>query len=675
MQADLIVKTLVAEVVAEDDATGETPVVQDSPPETESEDTIDRHQLEESASEPEADGDTDDIDATPADHASELEADDDTDETDATPADDAESEPEADESGEAPEDDTSELEADDTEADDTEADDTEADDTEEDDAIDEAGEEDIPPEPEEDDVEADVEAEDVEEYVEEYVEEDDLVDTEPEFDDDDTVDRIPVVRDTPAEVPRQFTPPTPPTPPKPRSWGRNVTLGVVFLAVLATPVASVAYMADTQQWDAPAAASTVAPGVFATPEPPTLEPPVTQDAPPDPSAQCLANVLQSVHAANGQFTGQVRSVNTGAVLWSRNAGKPQMPASNQKVLTALALVDALGPDALDTTFKTSVVSTAPDKIILVGGGDPYLASSRSRAKVNQPTTLADLATITAEALLAADQKTVSLGFDESLFKGPSWNPLWEGRYDAEVSPISALWTDQGHTKNPNGIGSKTPALDAARLFAKQLGSRGVTVSSVATKGSSAPADAPVLASIESLPLRKIASQALLYSENSTTEVLFRHISAASGKGSFVDSAQAMTDWLKRIKVDAPGLRVADGCGLSRKNAIPASVLAGAIAWAGATDGPAREVLTLMPVAGVSGSLQKRFAIAGTGPGRGWVRAKTGTLNDVSSLSGYTVTRKGQVLAFSFLVNDGAVGYWARITWLDQMAAKLTTTSC
>jgi len=454
-----------------------------------------------------------------------------------------------------------------------------------------------------------------------------------------------------------------------------VTLGVVFLAVLATPVASVAYLADTQQWDAPAAASTVPPGVFAIPEPPTPPPTVTPEPPPDPSTQCLANVLRSVPAANNQFTGQMRSVTTGEVLWSRNAGKPQMPASNQKVLTALALVDALGPDALDTTFKTTVVATAPDKIILVGGGDPYLASARSRAKLNQAT-LADLADATAEALLAAGQKTVSLGFNESFFKGPSWNPLWEGRYDAEVSPISALWTDQGKTKHPNGgIGSKTPALDAARLFAKQLGARGVTVKSVAGKGSSVPDDATLVAAVESLPLRKIISQALLFSENSTTEVMFRHISAASGKGSFVDSAQAMTDWLKRIKADAPGLRVADGCGLSRKNAIPASVLAGAIAWAGASDGPAREVLTMMPVAGVSGSLQKRFAIAGTGPGRGWVRAKTGTLNDVSALSGYTVTRKGQVLAFSFLVNDGPIGYWTRITWLDQMAAKLTTTTC
>ena len=66
-----------------------------------------------------------------------------------------------------------------------------------------------------------------------------------------------------------------------------------------------------------------------------------------------------------------------------------------------------------------------------------------------------------------------------------------------------------------------------------------------------------------------------------------------------------------------------------------------------------EFLSQLAIGGVDGTIESRFQKA---PARGRVRAKTGTLNDVSALSGYVFNATGQrVIAFSILVNQAA-GY-------------------
>ena len=57
-------------------------------------------------------------------------------------------------------------------------------------------------------------------------------------------------------------------------------------------------------------------------------------------------------------------------------------------------------------------------------------------------------------------------------------------------------------------------------------------------------------------------------------------------------------------------------------------------------------------------------------GRGYVRAKTGTLLKVSSLSGVTTTEDGRLLVYSFVVND-LTDLTAAKDMLDRSAAALT----
>jgi len=465
-------------------------------------------------------------------------------------------------------------------------------------------------------------------------------------------------------------------PKKPRTLARNLVLIGGFVVVLALPVAITGGMAMTQEWMVPAASSTVAPSVFA----PAGTPPPAIPAVADPAPQCLADALATVKTQSGVLTGQVRSVASDSVLWGRQADQPQQPASNEKLLTALALVDALGPGALQTTYQTTVVAASPSRIILVGGGDPYLASSSKTARIGQPATLADLAKSTAKALLDAGHNSVSLGFDSSAFTGPSWNPNWHADDNVDVTDVSALWVDEGRTPASGGtapsVGTKTPAADAAAIFAAQLKKQGVTVTAVDTRSSTSPQGATVVASINSLPLGAIIGHALQVSDNSAMEVLLRHLAITAGKpATFKDGAAAVVSWLKGLGLDAPGLRIDDGCGLARSNEVPAATLAGAVAWAGASDGPARAVLTMLPVAAVSGSLSMRFQAPAAAGGRGWVHAKTGTLNFVSTLTGYTVTTDGQVLAFTFMIGNSPLATNDRTAWLDKLAATLTTARC
>ena len=97
------------------------------------------------------------------------------------------------------------------------------------------------------------------------------------------------------------------------------------------------------------------------------------------SAAALADRIRGVKVEDsGGYSGEVRDMRTGAVVFSHRAGSGAIPASTTKLVTAAAALDLLGAEH---RFTTSVVSGGRGKIILVGGGDPYLlekAAPRSR---------------------------------------------------------------------------------------------------------------------------------------------------------------------------------------------------------------------------------------------------------------------------------------------------------
>jgi D-alanyl-D-alanine carboxypeptidase/D-alanyl-D-alanine-endopeptidase (penicillin-binding protein 4) len=177
-------------------------------------------------------------------------------------------------------------------------------------------------------------------------------------------------------------------------------------------------------------------------------------------------------------------------------------------------------------------------------------------------------------------------------------------------------------------------------------------------------------------LERIVEQMLMASDNDAAEVLFRHIALAAGRpGSAIEAGKAMRAELTRLGVWIDGTRIVDGSGLARQNRVPAATLVRLLRVSADDQGAKlRAVVTGLPVAGVEGTLRRRFGDDASLSGRGVVRGKTGTLRQVQSLAGVMRTRDGSLLAYAFLINSPKNVFNARV-WLDRVTAAISTCGC
>jgi D-alanyl-D-alanine carboxypeptidase/D-alanyl-D-alanine-endopeptidase (penicillin-binding protein 4) len=355
-----------------------------------------------------------------------------------------------------------------------------------------------------------------------------------------------------------------------------------------------------------------------------------------------------------------------------------LPASTTKLLTSTAALAALGPD---TRFTTRVVAgRTPREVVLVGGGDPYLASKPLTPEEELTTyperaDVVTLARATARAL--AGRKRVRVVFDDSLFTGPTDNPKWRADYvpDDIVTPITALWVDRG--ASPTGFGrSDDPSFTAAATFAGALRQAGVKVVGEPTRGIAAP-DAATLASVESAPVAQLVERLLEVSDNEAAEVLAHHVGlAVSGEGSFTGGAAGVLSTLQSLGIETGADVVYDGSGLSRHNRLSPATMLQVLQVAARPDQPdLRALITGLPVAGFSGSLADRFAAADE-VALGDVRAKTGTLSGVSSLAGLVTGRDGTQMVFVLAVDKTGGARESDVeAALDDLAADLAACRC
>ena len=365
---------------------------------------------------------------------------------------------------------------------------------------------------------------------------------------------------------------------------------------------------------------------------------------------------------------------TGATLFRQ--GSPRFtPASTLKLATTVASLQSLGPM---TTFKTTVVrGQRPNEIILVGGGDPYLASTSKADQAAYPIggNLADLAKRTAQAPGLAGSGPIKVRVDDSLFSGPSISADWRPNYvpDSVVSPINSLWVDQARV----GFGfARDPALQAGQEFKAQLVRAGVQVEGPIRRSKAAPS-AVELASVHSAPLGEIVEEVLGISDNQAAEVLARHVGLkVANDPSFRGGATAVQQVLAGAGVNTTGNVTFDGSGLSRANRLTADSLAQTLRLATAPGQPGlRASATGLPVAGFTGSLQWRFG-AGPSDALGRVRAKTGTLTGVHGLAGLVTTSDNAQMIFVLVADRVAPdkGGLAQMQ-LDKIAGALGACTC
>lgn len=409
---------------------------------------------------------------------------------------------------------------------------------------------------------------------------------------------------------------------------------------------------------------------------PNLKPPSAEANAPTPQGVQSTLSGPAGNPALGTLTGSVIDAATGNVLWEKNPTTPLTPASTTKLLTAAA---ALLKIPHGQQFGTKVVA-GPEagSVIIVGGGDATLNSLPAGRNSVFPGSarLDDLV-----AQVKAKGPVSQVYFDRSRYTADGLAPgvLPGDVQEGYVSPAAPLMLDgarQDPTKDRSPR-SSDPAKSAATEFAKRVGAP------VAAKPEvTAPADAQVLGEVKSAPLTELVDQFLQASDNVLADVIAREVAKAAGEEpSLAGVRRATLKVLSEHGFDVTGAELFDGSGMSTNNKVPARLFAQVLSVA-AGDGKdprtakLRPMLGGLPVAGGSGTLAGRFAEGQPAAGgRGYVRAKTGTLPlaRINSLAGVVLDADGRLLVFALMTSESDT--LAARPALDTVAAALRTCGC
>jgi len=416
------------------------------------------------------------------------------------------------------------------------------------------------------------------------------------------------------------------------------------------------------------------------------------------------------------------------VVFARAPDQAMVPASNMKILTALAVLDAFGPTH---RFTTEVLADrAPDaegrvgQLVLRGGGDPVM---------NTEDWLRLASELRRTGLRGVEGDLV---VDDSAFDQEYWHPSW-GRVSARAyhAPVGALTANYGAyfvTVQPGrragdpvrveidppvsylrlsnlavtgaanarrslvvdrlsregeservrvtGVvraGDEAdsfprsvldPALYAGAVARLQLEGQGIPIGGRVRRGD-ASGPRHTLLRFEGRPLAEVVTLFMKYSNNGIAESLVKSLGAhASGQpGSWETGLAELRRRLEEARLPVTGLVLADGSGLSTDDRATPRLLVEALRHGRRSFDFGPELMASLPIAGRDGTLERR-----AGQAAGEVRAKTGLLSDagVTALSGYARQPDGELLVFAIVVNGFRRGSQVAMDAVDGWVTEL-----
>lgn len=439
----------------------------------------------------------------------------------------------------------------------------------------------------------------------------------------------------------------------------------------------------------------------------------------------LDSALASRALKGARIAALVVSQDDGRVLYRRDAQRMLVPASNQKILTSLAVFRAFGPTF---RFVTQIFADrVPDAegsvefLALKGSGDPGLTSEdfwRLAADLRRE----GLRRVTGGILL-----------DDSAFDAVRWHPSWKtvsarayhapvgaltanyGTFAVAVAPgategapvavsidpvvpllrpVNRATTSAAGTRRSLVVDRRSasghldivvsgrtaargdqkiyyrsvvdPALLAGAVFQMQLEANGITVEGEPRRAVIPPA-ARLLHEHRGKSLAELVRLFMKYSNNAMGESLVKSLGArvSGGIGSWENGVPALRAELASAGLDVESIHIVDGSGLSYDNRVSPTSLVAALRVAADSFQFGPEFAAALPVPGGSGTLEERAALAGQR-----VRAKTGLLTRVTALSGYAETRDGSRAIFSVIVNGFRGSADRAMSALDGFVAAL-----
>ena len=331
-------------------------------------------------------------------------------------------------------------------------------------------------------------------------------------------------------------------------------------------------------------------------------------------------------------TGVMALAVDGSPMWKSRAYEQFIPASTMKLITAFVALEVMGKDWKPITRVTYDASQGT--LYLVASGDPLLTSAQLRT----------LAYKVANALATLEEPPTTLRVDDSLFPKPTVAPgVLKAQQPQEVNPVRALFVDRR-------IGMDSTAT-GANLFNGFLKAAGVHVE-FAGRG---VAKGDEVAAVAGTRLQGSVRTMLWYSDNDIAEMLFRLSALAAGRtATWADARLTAYEQLTRLGVPTKDIALIDGSGLSRNNRLSAHVLTELLRVA-ETNERTTLLRSLLPTAGVEGTIRTRFRTEPAACVQNALKAKTGGLRDVVSLAGYAPLNDGSYRPFAIIVN-GISGY-------------------
>jgi D-alanyl-D-alanine carboxypeptidase/D-alanyl-D-alanine-endopeptidase (penicillin-binding protein 4) len=346
-----------------------------------------------------------------------------------------------------------------------------------------------------------------------------------------------------------------------------------------------------------------------------------------------------------------------------NHTETMIPASNTKLFTSATALEIMGGEYLISTVILTDDDDLSDgtidgNIYIKGFGNPTFTTEDMEDLINQ--------------LYQAGLRKVTgnvIGDDtyfDDIYSRDDW--ISEERANVKLPPISALVIDRNRTsvrKKRKGryrtyfVNVDNPPLFAAKKFREKLITYGIEVTGNVVS-SQTPDDAiPLVES--SIELRNLMKLINKNSDNFYAECLFKTLGAVySGKqGNSFFSTQAILNYLEDTGIFSTGTKIVDGSGISRFDQVTAGALVGLLEKIYFNLKQFDDFYNSLSIAGVDGTLHKRMI--GTVAENNF-RGKTGTLNGVSSISGYVTNADGDdiIVCIMFEFTKGGASKYKNI---------------
>lgn len=395
----------------------------------------------------------------------------------------------------------------------------------------------------------------------------------------------------------------------------------------------------------------------------------------------INSVIEDFNVDSGSIAISFKNIDNGKTAYSMNDKILINPASVQKILTTPAIVDTLGEDY---EFTTEVYSRGEDSYLIKLGADPYLSSKNLKELVS---------------VLSPDTKKLLI--DDSIIDNKIWGEGWQWdddmnilmprfssyNLDKNLIKLTIMPTKKGQfatiinpskyplvffnnietsdktnikTHRDSAISENTlvlsgtvarattiyiPTTNLKRYFnvqlTKALEDRSLYMKEPVKAGKINPNDTLEQKLTHSIDIA--VDDILKRSNNLVSETAFKLAGAKHlglETGSDIAGVKMFNDYCIKNKLDNSKIRITDASGVSKNNLISADFVTEFLLV-----NKNNKVMDRLPIPGEGTLTHRMLAIKDN------LKAKTGTLSDISSIAGYLTTRNGKKYAFCIMIND------------------------